>query len=57
VCGEEVMSDERNCNACSAGCAARRTDEKTAEEVSAGPYLIIAALAIMLLSLAFKWLF
>jgi len=51
------MSDEHNCNACSAGCAARRTDEKTVEEVGAGPYLIIAALAIMLFSLAFKWLF
>lgn len=51
------MSDEHNCNACSAGCSARRTDEKTVEEVSAGPYLIIAALAIILFSLTFKWLF
>ena len=51
------MSDEHNCNACSAGCEAGRTDEKTVEEVSAGPYLIIAALAIVLLSLGFRWLF
>jgi hypothetical protein len=51
------MTDEHNCDACSAGCTARRTDEKTVEEVSAGPYLVVAALAIILLSLAFKWLF
>ncbi len=51
------MAEEHNCNACSAGCTARRTDEKTVEEVSAGPYLIIAALAIIIFSLAVKWLF
>ena len=51
------MSTEHNCSACSTGCAARHTDENTAEEVSAGPYLIIAALAIILISLAFRWLF
>ncbi len=51
------MSNEHNCNACSAGCAARRTEENTVEEVSAGPYLIVAALTIIVLSIVFKWLF
>ncbi len=51
------MSDEHNCSACSTGCAARRDDEKTVEEVSAGPYLVVAALTIIILSLLFKWLF
>jgi phage-related protein len=59
--GEEIMSTdmstEHNCSACSTGCAARHTEENTVEEVSAGPYLVIAALAIILVSLALKWLF
>ncbi|HTY23655.1 MAG TPA: hypothetical protein VMC85_11025 [Desulfomonilaceae bacterium] len=51
------MADEHLCDACSAGCTARRTDEKTAEEISAGPYLLVAAITVILFSLALRWLF
>jgi len=51
------MNQEHDCGACSAGCTAQRTEEKTNQEISAGPYLVIAAVAVILFSLAFKWLF
>jgi hypothetical protein len=54
------MDDKPNpCDACStsSGCASRHTDEKAVEEASAAPYLLIAAIAIIIFSLAFKWLF
>jgi hypothetical protein len=51
------MTEEHDCRACSVGCTAQRTDEKTNQEISAGPYLVIAAVAVTLFSLAFKWFF
>jgi hypothetical protein len=51
------MTQEHDCRACSAGCTAQRSDEKANEEISAGPYLLIAAVAVILFSLAFKWFF
>ncbi len=51
------MNDEHRCDACSQGCAARHTEEKVDEEVQAGPYLLFAAILIVLVSVAVKWLF
>jgi hypothetical protein len=42
---------------CSPGCTARHTEEKMEEEISAGPYLIASGIAIVILSIVFKWLF
>lgn len=51
------MNDEHYlCRECDRGCAARHTEEKTEEEVAAGPYLLFAAVAIVILSLFVKWL-
>ena len=55
--GEPNMTEEHDCRACSAGCTAQRTDEKTNQEISAGPYLLIVGKAVTLFSLAFKWFF
>ena len=53
----ELMAEEHECSVCSAtGCTGRKTDESTAQEISAGAYLIVAAMAIVLVSLAIKWL-
>jgi hypothetical protein len=53
----ERMAEEHECSVCSAtGCTGRKTDESTAQEISAGAYLIVAAMAIVLVSLAIKWL-
>jgi hypothetical protein len=58
---ENAEMDEKPnpCEVCSTagGCASRHTDEKAVEEASGAPFLLIAAIAIILFSLAFKWLF
>jgi hypothetical protein len=51
------MIEEHDCMNCSTGCAARHTDEKAEEEISAAPYLILAGLIIVAVSIAVKWLF
>ena len=51
---------ENSCDGCvsaSSGCTDRMTQERTVEEVDSAPYLIFAGIAIVLFSLAFKWLF
>jgi len=53
---ETDMNDEHRCDACSTGCAARHTEEKVSEEMQAGPYLLFAAIMIVLVSVAVKWL-
>ena len=45
------------CHDCQTGCTSRRTDESTEEEISAGPYLVLAAIIMILISVAIKWLF
>ncbi len=51
------MVEEHDCTACSAGgCTARKTDESTAQEVGSGAYLLVAAVVIVLASLAVKLL-
>ncbi|MBI5572865.1 MAG: hypothetical protein HY914_23175 [Desulfomonile tiedjei] len=50
------MAQDHSCVDCKSGCAARHTEERTAEEIQAGPYLLFAAAAIVLLSLAVRWL-
>jgi hypothetical protein len=53
------MTLEHNCGACSqtTGCAARKTDEKNAEEINAAPYLIFCAVVIVIASVVVRWLF
>ncbi len=50
------MAEEHSCADCKSGCAARHTEERTAEEIQAGPYLLFAAIAIVLVSLVVRWL-
>jgi hypothetical protein len=50
------MNEGHSCDACSQGCAARHTEEKVSEEVQAGPYLLFAAVLIVVVSVAVKWL-
>ncbi len=45
-----------SCNDCS-GCTSRHTDEHATEEIKGAPYILFAAAAIVLASLAAKWLF
>jgi hypothetical protein len=53
------MSVEHDCATCSqaTGCTARRTEEKSAEEIKAGPYLVLCAVIIVAASLLWRWLF
>jgi hypothetical protein len=44
------------CRECHAGCTASKTEHSTAEEISAGPYLVFSAILIVLVSVAIKWL-
>ena len=50
-----MNEEKRSCESCS-GCTARHTDEKAMEEIKAGPYLLFAAVMVVLLSLLFRWL-
>ncbi|MEW6350691.1 MAG: hypothetical protein AB1646_16645 [Thermodesulfobacteriota bacterium] len=52
-----MSHEHKSCRDCTEGCTARYTDERTSEEVRAAPYLLFCALAIVLASLAVKWLF
>ena len=47
--------DSKLCDGCASGCQARHTDKQKAEEVSAGPYLLLSAIIIVLLALLFRW--
>lgn len=53
------MSIEHDCGACpqATGCTGRKTEEMNAEEIKAGPYLVLCAILIVLASLLFRWLF
>jgi hypothetical protein len=54
------MNEERiSCDKCglSSGCTSRHTDEKAIEEASAAPYLLFAAIVLVVLSILVKWLF
>lgn len=54
------MDEERiSCDKCGAatGCTARHTDEKAVEEASAAPYLLIAAVVVVAVSILVKWVF
>jgi hypothetical protein len=53
------MGSELRCTNCSAapGCTARHTEEKMTEEISAGAYLILAGVIVVLASLAFRFFF
>jgi hypothetical protein len=53
----ESMVEEHDCTACSAGgCTAGKTEESTAQEIGSGAYLLAAAVVIVLVSLAVRWL-
>lgn len=54
VCRESLCE---GCASASAGCTERLTEERTVEEVDSAPILIFSGIAIVLLSLLFKWLF
>jgi hypothetical protein len=49
--------EHKSCEYCTDGCTARYTDERTNEEVNAAPYLLVCGIAILLLSIAVRWLF
>lgn len=51
------MTIPRECSACSTGCAERHSAEKADEEIKSGPYLLFAAVLIVALAAAFKYLF
>lgn|GEM_PF-877965 len=48
---------ELRCVQCtrSSGCAARHTDEKAEEEISSGPYLLLGAAIILVMTVVLKW--
>jgi hypothetical protein len=53
------MDEERiSCDKCgmATGCASRHSDEKAIEEASAAPYLLIAAVVVLGVSILVKWL-
>jgi hypothetical protein len=50
------MVAERGCESCS-GCTGRHTDKQVDEETNAAPYLAFAAIMVVLVSVAAKWLF
>ncbi|MBI5251700.1 MAG: hypothetical protein HY912_19580 [Desulfomonile tiedjei] len=51
------MSQETpSCDRCT-GCTGRHTEEKAEEEIKAGPYLLFAAVMVVIVSLLVKWLF
>ncbi len=52
-----MSDDHKSCDLCASGCQARHTDERTTEETSAAPYLVISALIIVVIALLFRWLF
>ncbi len=52
-----MASDQRLCDGCTGGCTERHTDEKIAEEVNAGPYVLFCAVLILVLSALIKWFF
>ncbi len=47
---------QHNCDNCASGCTGRHTEAKSLEEASAAPYLLFAAILIVLVSLAVRWL-
>lgn len=52
-----MSNDPKMCEGCATGCRAGHTDENTAEEVKAGPYLLLSAVLIVLAALLFRWVF
>ncbi|MGB6065591.1 MAG: hypothetical protein WBG50_12340 [Desulfomonilaceae bacterium] len=55
--GKTMECDQRLCDGCATGCTERHTDEKIAEEASAGPYLLFCAVLIIALCALIRWLF
>jgi hypothetical protein len=54
------MDEEHiGCDKCglASGCASRHTDERAIEEASAAPYLLFAAVVLVVLSVLVKWFF
>lgn len=50
------MMGDHECSSCSTGCTSRRQEENTREEVGAAPYLVMAGVIILMVSLAYRWL-
>ena len=50
------MADVHDCGSCNAGCTNRYTDERKDEEVGSAPYLILAGVVIVGVSLILRWL-
>jgi hypothetical protein len=51
-----MNQDAPSCEKCT-GCTARHTEEKALEEAKAGPYLLFAAVMVVIVSVLLKWLF
>lgn len=51
------MVGEHNCGNCSGGCTERHTPNQVNEEIKAGPYLLLAGVLVILISIAIKYLF
>lgn len=43
------------CDSCSTGCTGRLNDQSRLEEINAAPYLVWAAVMVVIASLAVKW--
>jgi hypothetical protein len=50
-----TKQDIPTCDGC-AGCTGRHSEEKAIEEMQAGPYLLYAAIVVVIVSVLVKWL-
>jgi hypothetical protein len=50
------MVAEHGCESCS-GCTGRHTEQQVDEETKSAPYLLFAAIIVVAVSVAAKWLF
>lgn len=51
-----MSHDAPSCDRCT-GCTGRHTEEKADEEIQAAPYLLFAAIVVVLVSILVKWIF
>ena len=52
------MNELGSCEQCAraGGCTARHTEEKISEEISAGPYLVVSGIIIVVVSIIVRWM-
>ncbi len=51
------MTGLHDCGNCGGGCTDRHTPTQMNEEISAGPYLLLAGILFIIISAAIKYLF